>query len=165
MADSTLRTRDLAQIHIAKKDLGLDDDTYREMLFTLTRKRSSSELDAHQRGQVLQHMISRGWKPKPTRRAPARAAKAPPQVRLIYALWGLLARHGAIQDRSPAALRSWIRHWGQSNPEEVGEGSPEMLIPAMRHRVAEYLIQWCLRLKIPVDAVARSPAKPRRARA
>lgn len=161
MTAKTLRARDLAQIHIAKQQLALDDDTYREMLFTLTRKRSASELDAHERNQVLQHFISRGWKPRQAP-SPERVRKAPPQVRLIYALWGLLARHGAIQDRSPSALRTWIRHWGQATPDDVGEGAPEMLPAPMRHRVAEYLIQWCLRLGIAVDAVDRQPAKPKR---
>lgn len=160
MTAKALRSRDLAQIHIAKQQLGLDDDTYREMLFTVTRKRSASELDAHERNQVLQHLMSRGWKPKQAPQ-PARAEKAPPQVRLIYALWGLLARNGAIQDRSPAALRAWIRHWGQATPDEVGEGAPEMLPAPTRHRVAEYLIQWCLRLGIPVHA-SQQAAKPAR---
>lgn len=161
MTAKALRSRDLAQIHIAKQQLGLDDDTYREMLFTVTRKRSASELDAHERNQVLQHLMSRGWKPKQAPQ-PARAEKAPPQVRLIYALWGLLARNGAIQDRSPAALRAWIRHWGQATPDEVGEGAPEMLPAPTRHRVAEYLIQWCLRLGIQVHASNQQAAKPAR---
>lgn len=152
----SLRTRDLAQIHIAAAQLGLDDDAYRDVLYTVTRKRSAAELDAHERNQVLQHFISRGWTPKATPR-PARAERAPPQVRLIYALWGLLARHGAVQDRSPSALRAWIRHW--AGQHDVGEGAPEMLPSQLRHRVAEYLIQWCHRLEIKVDAVA-----PRRAR-
>lgn len=163
MTAKSLRSRDLAQIHIAKQQLGLDDDTYREMLFTVTRKRSASDLDAHERNQVLQHLMSRGWKPKQAATpAPERAAKAPPQVRLIYALWGLLARNGAIQDRSPAALRAWIRHWGQATPDDVGEGAPEMLPAQIRHRVAEFLIQWCLRLGIEVAATNQQAAKPKR---
>jgi phage gp16-like protein len=162
MTAKPLRARDLAQIHIAKQQLGLDDDTYREMLFTVTRKRSASDLDAHERNQVLQHLMSRGWKPKQTTAPRERVAKAPPQVRLIYALWGLLARNGAIQDRSPSALRAWVRHWGQATPEDVGEGAPEMLPAPVRHRVAEYLIQWCLRLGIAVNAVDRQPVKPKR---
>ncbi len=166
MTAANLRKSDLSQIHIAKKDLGLDDDTYRDMLFTVTRKRSSKDLDAHERSQVLAHLMAKGWRPKPKQQArPAAADKAPPQVRLIYALWGSLARHGAIQDRSPSALRAWIRHWGKSNPEQVGEGAPEMLTAEIRQKVAEHLIQWCKRLKIRVNAVDRLPGKTRRSAA
>ena len=59
-----VRTRDLAMIHIAKKDLGLDDDTYRDMLWTVARVRSSGELDHAGRDSVLKHLKSRGWQPK-----------------------------------------------------------------------------------------------------
>lgn len=58
------RNGQLAQIHIAKKDLGLDDETYRAMLFTVARVRSSSELDHAGRAKVLDHLKSCGFKPK-----------------------------------------------------------------------------------------------------
>lgn len=59
-----LRGRELAQIHIAKKDLALDDDTYRNMLWTVGRVRSSAELDHAGRANVLSHLRARGFKPK-----------------------------------------------------------------------------------------------------
>lgn len=56
------RSADLAMIHIAKKALGLDDETYRSMLFTVARVTSSRELDYSGRIAVLNHMKARGWK-------------------------------------------------------------------------------------------------------
>lgn len=47
------RNRDLARIHLAKKELGLEDDTYRELLTNLTGKNSAKDLDARQRWKVL----------------------------------------------------------------------------------------------------------------
>ena len=58
------RNSQLAQIHIAKKDLGLDDETYRAMLFTLARVKSSAELDHAGRAKVLDHLKKCGFKPK-----------------------------------------------------------------------------------------------------
>lgn len=55
------RIRELAQIHIAKKQLGLDDETYREMLFTLARVRTASVLDDYGRRRVLDHLRARGF--------------------------------------------------------------------------------------------------------
>lgn len=63
-AKANMRNRELAQIHIAKKDLGLDDETYRDMLFTIARVRSSGELDHAGRRRVIEHLHTRGWKPK-----------------------------------------------------------------------------------------------------
>ena len=66
MADKTkqfsIRNRELAQIHIAKAQLGLDDDTYRDMLWTIGRVRSAGDLDHAGRRRVLEHLTSRGWK-------------------------------------------------------------------------------------------------------
>lgn len=60
------RQAQLAQIHIAKKQLGLDDDTYRSMLFTLARVKSSADLDYAGRDKVLAHLKASGFKAKPS---------------------------------------------------------------------------------------------------
>lgn len=58
-----------AQIHIAKKELGLDDDTYRQMIATTTGgKRSCSDCSVSELHQVLQGLKNRGFKAKPRRR-------------------------------------------------------------------------------------------------
>ena len=58
------RRRELAQIHIAKKDLGIDEDTYRLMLRTIARVDSAADLNAEGRRQVIAHLKARGFKPK-----------------------------------------------------------------------------------------------------
>jgi phage gp16-like protein len=64
LANSDDRRRELAMIHIAKKDLGIDDDTYRLMLRTIARVESAGDLNAEGRHQVLAHLKARGFKPK-----------------------------------------------------------------------------------------------------
>lgn len=64
------RRRELAQIHIAKAQLGLEEDTYRAMLWAVGRVRSSADLDYAGRRAVLEHLKARGFKtaaPKVTR--------------------------------------------------------------------------------------------------
>ena len=58
------RRRELAKIHIGAKQLGMDDDAYRDMLFTVARVRSAADLDAAGRQQVLDHLKACGFKPK-----------------------------------------------------------------------------------------------------
>ncbi len=50
------RRNDLAKIHLLKKDLGLDDDSYRDMLEKLTGKRSAGKLTGPERNKVLIYM-------------------------------------------------------------------------------------------------------------
>lgn len=63
------RAAQLAQIHIAKKDLGLDEETYRAIIKLMSNSRtdSSAELDYSERIKVLNHFKSRGWKNKQTK--------------------------------------------------------------------------------------------------
>jgi phage gp16-like protein len=70
-ARNDVRNRELAAIHVAKKQLGLDDGTYRDMLWSLERTRSSGDLDQAGRQRVLDHLRKRGFK-RPVN-APARA--------------------------------------------------------------------------------------------
>lgn len=58
------RKRQLAQIHLAAKELGMDDDTYRDMLWTVARVRSARDLDAPGRRAVIDHLVKLGHKPK-----------------------------------------------------------------------------------------------------
>ncbi len=60
VTNSSNRNNDLAMIHIAKAQLGLDDDTYRSMLYTLARVYSAADLDYAGRMKVLEHMKSKG---------------------------------------------------------------------------------------------------------
>ena len=57
------RTSEIAQIHIAKKELALDDETYRAMLWTCARVNTSKDLDYAGRAKVLAHLKARGFKP------------------------------------------------------------------------------------------------------
>lgn len=84
------RQAQLAKIHIAKKQLGLDDEAYRAMLWTVARVRSSKDLDEHGRERVIEHLRRGGFKPA----APARGqfpgrphnVDSSPQLRKVEAL-------------------------------------------------------------------------------
>lgn len=58
------RRRDLSAIHTAKRDLALDDDAYRDILWAVARVRSAADLDQAGRSKVLDHFRACGWKPK-----------------------------------------------------------------------------------------------------
>ena len=70
MAKKANRQAELARIHIAKKELGMSDDDYRAMLFSVTGKSSAGDLTAGQRYQVLDHLKSLQNGPAPFKGRP-----------------------------------------------------------------------------------------------
>ena len=52
----------MAKIHIGKKELGLDDETYRQGLQQITGKASCREMDIAELLKVLQAMQAKGFK-------------------------------------------------------------------------------------------------------
>lgn len=89
ISTDAIRKRQLAKIHIAKSDLGLDDDTYRALLMDVAGVDSAAKLNAKQRAAVLERFESKGWKNKKQKGKPrtVSADKAP----LISKIGALLA--------------------------------------------------------------------------
>ena len=92
VADPDTRRRELAAIHIAKKDLAMDDGTYRDMLFAVARVRSAGDLDQGGRTAVIEHLRKSGFarrqRPSPAverAKKPAVAADCQPLVDKIEA--------------------------------------------------------------------------------
>lgn len=96
MKPDPMRTKDLARIHLAKKDLGLDDETYRELLKHLTGKTSAGELTSGERWKVIQELGRAGAKS-----AQAHPGK-PPRPKL-----GKEALIGKIEAQLAEAKRPW----------------------------------------------------------
>ncbi len=56
------RRAELGKIHIAKAALGLDRDTYEDILWAVCRVRSAADLDSTGRFKLMKHFESLGWK-------------------------------------------------------------------------------------------------------
>lgn len=97
-----------AIINIAKKDLALDDDTYRAILVRATGINSLKAMSERQKIAVVEEMKRLGFKMKKKAGAPLPAATKP-YIRLIHALWRSCHRNGIIQDGSRSALRSFVK--------------------------------------------------------
>lgn len=104
-----LRNAELAQIHIARAQLGIDEDTYRAILWTVARVRSAKDLDWTGRKALLEHFRAKGWKPKPPAKAKAEKPVPHGQDGLVRALWSDLHAAGKVRDPSDAALGSWLK--------------------------------------------------------
>lgn len=115
----TIRQKLLAKVHIAKKEMGLDDDTYRELLFTAFRVRSAKDLTDIQLTQLLDIFRECGWQQDKNKRYPdgfgrkkyenlgkRKGFASPKQLRLIEALWDRVSR---AKDKE-AALRKFLEN-------------------------------------------------------
>lgn len=108
-------------VHVGKRDLGLADDQYRDLLAGVTGQTSSTALSAAELDRVVERMKALGFKVKSSRRqaAPGAPAGKPRRVRTldlsaegrkVRALWLFLHTPlGLVRDSSEAALGAYVR--------------------------------------------------------
>lgn len=133
-----LRNAELAQIHLAKKQLQLDDDTYRAVLWTVARVKSAKDLDWTGRKALIEHFKAKGWKPAAPKKARAAKPAAHGQEGLLRALWADLHAAGKVRVDTDAALSAWLvrNKWPQR---------AEWLSQAQLTAAIEGLKQWLAR--------------------
>lgn len=131
------RNVELAKIHIACQQLGMDEDSYRAMLMAIGRVQSSADLDVFGRARVLEHLVSLGWRPVPRGRSDHKIAATPanPQDKKIRALWLAMADAGIVKNREEAALLAYVKR-------VTGCDRLEWITSAQAGRVIESLKQW-----------------------
>jgi hypothetical protein len=97
-----------AAIHVAKKQMGLDDDTYRAKLVRITGKRSVKDMTESERQQVLTIFRNEGFAPA-ARRADGRQKLTGRFAKKLQALWIAAWNLGIVRDRDDAALISFVK--------------------------------------------------------
>ncbi|WP_142417218.1 regulatory protein GemA [Bartonella massiliensis] len=92
----------LAALHMGRRALALDDETYRAMLYRLTGKYSAKDLSLSERRLVMAEMHAWGFQPK-AKLLEGKYAKK------IQALWIAGWNLGIIRDRSDQALLAFVK--------------------------------------------------------
>jgi phage gp16-like protein len=87
----------LAKVHIAVKELGYSDETYRDILYTQFKARSAAGLTLDQLDQLIRFFVSKGWHNKISGKKPEGRRGTMRQLGKITAL--LAAK--ADQQRGP----------------------------------------------------------------
>lgn len=103
----------LAKVHLAAKDLRLDDDARRDVLERVTGHRSSADCTDAQLDAVLREFKRLGWAPvarKPTRPAASGPRPATSPIALkARAMWKSLWNLGAVRNGSEPALEAFAK--------------------------------------------------------
>ncbi|WP_286807718.1 MULTISPECIES: gp16 family protein [unclassified Marinimicrobium] len=110
------RKRLIKLIHVARRELGMADESYRMMLANIPAlggKTSSADLSINGLEIVLEQLKAKGFKIKPKRPAPSRSGHSRPladdsQSRMIRHLWLKLHDLGAVRDPSERAMGTFI---------------------------------------------------------
>ncbi len=132
------RNAELAAIHVAKKQLRLDEATYRSIVEMVSARfghpvSSAGLMGSRERRALLEQLRSWGF-----RRAETVAQPSPqhPQVQKILALWQSLIEAGAVTaPDSMKALRAFCKR-------QTGVEAPAWLSAAQSNKVIEGLKAW-----------------------
>lgn len=129
-------------IHVAKRDLQLDSETYTSALLAATGKTSCRDMTQTELSKVLATFKKRGFK---VRSKPQNRALKPATVTAkIRAIWRLMYAQGFLSSDSEVALNGWVRH--QTAPQNGGEGVANYQWlerePALASDVLERLKRW-----------------------
>jgi len=103
-------TSSIAAMHVAKKQLGLDDDTYRAKLARITGKSSAKDMTEAERQNVLTVFRNEGFTPAPAaRRADGRQKLTGKFAKKLQALWIAAWNLGIVRDRDDKALVAFVK--------------------------------------------------------
>ncbi len=103
------RARLIKLIHVARRDLQMDDDTYRLMLAGmkgLDGATSTADLSVPNLYRVLEQLKAKGFKVRPSKKQ--RPLAADDQSKKIRALWLALHEQGEVRDPSEEALAKFV---------------------------------------------------------
>ncbi|ECE1532767.1 DUF1018 domain-containing protein [Salmonella enterica] len=136
------RDKLISTIHVAKRELRLDEDTYRDALRTATGKTSCRDMTLPELSKALAAFKKRGFK---VRSKPQNRALKPATVTAkIRAIWRLMHAQGFLASDGEAVLNRWVRK--QTAPQNGGEGVANYQWlekePALASDVLERLKRW-----------------------
>lgn len=145
-ASSAQRRSMLGKVHIAKLQLGMVDDDYRQLLMDSAGVTSAADCNVGQLHRVLRAMEAKGFKPtiagdgkRPTRRG--RAANSP-MANKARALWISLYHLGAIDNPAEPALEAFAkRQLKVDRMAWADEGKAYKLIEALKAIAERH--GWC----------------------
>ncbi|EFZ8984973.1 DUF1018 domain-containing protein [Salmonella enterica] len=132
----------ITTIHVARRELRLDEDTYRDALRTATGKTSCRDMTLPELSKALAAFKKRGFK---VRSKPQNRALKPATVTAkVRAIWRLMHAQGFLGSDSEAALNAWVRKQTASANGGEGVANYQWLErePALASDILERLKRW-----------------------
>lgn len=129
-----LKKRLLALVHLAPKQLGLDEEARRDLQEEVTGKRSASEMTVAELNHLIAVYRSLGFKVETKGGGGYSPKYDDPQKAKIVALWITCFQQGVVENRSHAALERFVKR-------VTGVAKLEWLTPPQANQAIEALKQ------------------------
>lgn len=140
------RTTLIKLIHVARRDLGMDEPTYRTVLLSAGKSESLSGMSISNMQAVLERMKKDGFKVRP--KAKSRPLATAPEASKVRALWLFLHELGEVRDPSEKALAAYVTRIAKVDDLRWSRGS--RLVNAEFKDRSELLIEtlkkWAMRI-------------------
>lgn len=137
----------LAKVHVARKQMALDEADYRAIIQRVAQQASAATCSDAQLVALLKEFHRLGWQPQSRGRRPSDK----PYVRKIHAIWGEL--RPLLDDAGDEALRGFVQRQTHSAKNPDGISDPEWLSPAEATKVIRGLQGWLARVREKREAV------------
>lgn len=98
-------------IHVARRELGLDDATYRALLQRVTGKDSLRAMTEQQKLAVLDELKAKGFRIRASKAAKSLPRSFKGHSRLIHALWKSCYLLGVVDSPSRESLRAFCKRF------------------------------------------------------
>ena len=135
----------ITQIHVAKNQLAMPEDSYRALLERMTGKESCSKMAVHELRKVLAEMKAKGFIVKSKNRRRMSPPSKGTELDKIRAIWITMHKQGFVRDGSEAALDAYVKRM-TSKINGKGVDSVAWLKDDMAFKVLESLKRWHRRL-------------------
>lgn len=145
------RLRLIRLLHVAKRDLNMEDADYRTVLQTASKGQhdSSSDMSLTELERALSHMKRCGFRvrhaPSKVKKSPSKAKPSRPlagdlESKKIRALWLMLHDLGAVQNPSEEALAAYVKRIAKVDALQWISGEQaETLIETLKKWALRYL--------------------------
>lgn len=126
------RTALIKQVHVARRQLGLDEAEYRATLHAATGKDSSALMTEKELAQAVDAFERLGFK-RTFKGAPDGKKSARPGIRLIFGLWTELGRRALIEHADRPALCAFVKRMtGVDHPDWLDNPQANTVIEALK---------------------------------
>ena len=141
----------LSKIHIAKGQLGMDDDSYRALLRRVAGVESAKDLNTRQAGRLMVEFERLGFKPKPSSKAkgkPHNFNQMPDQIRKIEALLADMGLPWAYADAIAKQMFKVSRVAWLKKPKQLDDLIAALHVEQEKRQLLDQVEALCKRLGV-----------------
>ena len=152
-------------IHVARRDLNLDETNYRAILFAQGGNESLAAMPVDGMKKVMDYLKAQGFKVRKTKTDRKQATGK--DASKVRALWLFLHELGAVRDPSEAALTSYVKRIAKVDDVQWMRGArrvdsgPRPMVKGREELVIETLKKWAMRFLPAAVAALKQEVRER----